>query len=521
MSTHGVGELSALNAIAGAMAEQVKVINIVGQTSRGMQQKRMMVHHSVGFNPDHHIFNKASKDFRVAAADLQDEATAAEEIDQALRACFVKSGPAYVFVPVDMADKPVSAKALETPLNLEPDEDESLVNDAATELLNSLVNSRNPAVFVDCLVQRRQAVVQTKELVDRLDLPVYSSGMGKGIIDETHDQYVGVYNGEPSDPGIEDAFHQHDVILVLGNLLVDTNSGGFTRKIPSEKALSVDTDKVSIKGGKKFDVPLKAVIKRLIALASETKASFPNVQNPKLSFPPLIKEDDANSESIRQSWIWERIGAFMRPHDVLFCDSGTGAFGLLDATYPKDITYITQAYYGSIGYGAPAAVGSEVALSGRKAALRGRTLLIAGDGSTMLTIQELANMVLLGLRPVIFIINNAGYTIERVIHGAKSSYNDIVPFNYSHMLSFFNASKSVANAGFHKASTRAELEDILQIDAVVNPKTIQVIELMMDMMDVPWRLSTQVAMRGAAAVRDMREAGFTVREPKSQGGFWS
>jgi pyruvate decarboxylase len=423
-----------------------------------------------------------------------------------------------------MVDKPIAAKPLDTPLDLQPDADPAVVDEAAKMVVDCLVNSKNAAVFVDCLVQRRQAVAETRLLVDTIALPVYTSGMGKGIIDETHDRYVGVYNGEPSDPGIEDAFRRHDVILVLGNLPVDTNSGGFSRKIPREKALSIDTDTVSIKDTKFFDnVPLKAVIQRLIAVAGATKARFPQVPNPRRGLPPPIEEDDADSETIRQSWIWHRIAGFLRPHDVLLCDSGTAAFGLPGTQYPPDTTYITQAYYGSIGYGAPAAVGSELALSSISAGAgtRGRTILIAGDGSLMLTIQEVANMVHLGLRPVIFIINNAGYTIERVIHGARSSYNDIVPFNYAHLLPFSNASESTAKAGFHRASTRAEVEEILQDDAVASPRTIQVVELVMDMMDVPWRLSTQVAMRGPEAVREMREAGFQVREPKSKGGFWS
>lgn len=93
VTTHGVGEMSALNGIAGAMTEEVKVIHVVGQTFLRMQRNRMMIHHSIGFDPDHQVFNHASKNFRVAAAELQTAEGAAEEIDRVLRDCFVKSGP--------------------------------------------------------------------------------------------------------------------------------------------------------------------------------------------------------------------------------------------------------------------------------------------------------------------------------------------------------------------------------------------------------------------------------------------
>jgi len=84
VTTHGVGELSALNGIAGAMTEQVKVIHVVGQTTRPMQKNRMMIHHSIGFSPDHQVFNHASKSFRVAAAELKEKDSAPAEIDVGL-----------------------------------------------------------------------------------------------------------------------------------------------------------------------------------------------------------------------------------------------------------------------------------------------------------------------------------------------------------------------------------------------------------------------------------------------------
>ena len=195
VTTHGVGEMSCINAIAGSMTEQVKVIHVVGQTSRGMQHNHMMIHHSVGFHPDHQAYNTASKGFRVDAAELQDENGAAEEIDRVLRECFVQSGPVYVFVPIDIVDLPVSADRLKTPIDLEPSFDSTAVKDASDAILNALYSSKCPAVFVDCLTHRYGVTVEARQLVDRLQIPVFSSIMGKAIIDETNPHFVGLYNG--------------------------------------------------------------------------------------------------------------------------------------------------------------------------------------------------------------------------------------------------------------------------------------------------------------------------------------
>jgi pyruvate decarboxylase len=143
----------------------------------------------------------------------------------------------------------------------------------------------------------------------------------------------------------------------------------------------------------------------------------------------------------------------------------------------------------------------------------------------MLTAQEIGNMVKQNLSPLIFIINNAGYTIERVIHGAKQSYNDIVPFAYQHMLPFFNMPAEQAKQNFHRAEDKAQLEEILKLERVRDPvgwgKGPQVVEIMIDMMDVPWRLATQVGTRGEAAVQEMKEAGFKVRDMVHGDGFWA
>lgn len=318
----------------------------------------------------------------------------------------------------------------------------------------------------------------------------------------THD-YQSRYNGDPSGAGVQSAFNSSDLILVVGNLPSDTNSGGFTQRIAKEKAVSIDAEDVTIGQKTYSSAPIKAVLRKLLEQVSAEKV--PKSPMPKLPERPI--EDDADSKMITQSWVWGRLAQFFQPHDVVFGETGTAAFGLPDATFPSDTTWITQTYYGSIGYATPAAFGSEVALADTttsRGAHRGRTVLVTGDGSLMLTVQEVGNMIKQNLAPIIIVINNAGYTIERVIHGARQSYNDIVPFNYSYMLQFFNMPESEAKKNFHRAETKAELEEVLKLDSVKQPKTVQIVEVIMDKMDVPWRLATQIATRGPDAVKEMR-----------------
>ena len=111
--------------------------------------------------------------------------------------------------------------------------------------------------------------------------------------------------------------------------------------------------------------------------------------------------DDNTDDHIAQSYIWRRLGQYIRPNDILVADSGTAQFGFSDACFPKNSTYITQLYYGSIGYSVGACVGAAIAQrelyrSGELSEL-GRTILVVGDGSLQLTVQEIGTFIKLKL----------------------------------------------------------------------------------------------------------------------------
>lgn len=122
-------------------------------------------------------------------------------------------------------------------------------------------------------------------------------------------------------------------------------------------------------------------------------------------------------------------------------------------------------------------------------------------------------MIAYGTKPVILLINNAGYTIERVIHGAKQKYNDITPWNYSHALRLFGMSEEESKKCYFRAETKQELDAVFSKEEFKSPQNVMLVEIIMDAMDAPWRLVEQVALRGADTKRGMQEAGFKFRTP--------
>ncbi|KAF3044169.1 hypothetical protein E8E11_000879 [Didymella keratinophila] len=510
VSTHGVGELSALNGVAGAMSEHVKLIHVVGQTTRTMQKNNMMIHHSIGRKPDHQTYNRCSEPVRFAAAELWDIETAPAEIDRVIRECFIKSGPVYIFMPLDLSAEQVDASLLDTPIDTSPHIDLEAQNAAISAITSALRTAKHPSILIDALVQRFDAIPETHRLVTALSVPVFAANMGKGIVDETSPHYIGVWNGAVGTPGVREAAESADLMLTLGYLPADTNSGGFSRKIDESRTIHINPHSVVVFGEEYANTSIKPLLAALVdALPAEPQHDIPKAVLP----PPRIPRDK-DAKHITQSWLWPQIEKFLQPGDVIVGETGTSVFGLCDITFPPNVQFIAQVYYGSIGYAMAATLGIEVArkeLEGRslgagKGMRKGRTVLITGDGSMALTIQEIGTMIKAGIAPIIFVINNEGYTVERLIWGAQQPYNDIVPHDYSHLLPLYHHPDP--DMSFHRASTKVELELMLAQKCIKTPETLQLIELVVPKMDTSWRLGAQLAWRGEKDAERLTREGF-------------
>ncbi|KAK0640381.1 putative pyruvate decarboxylase C13A11.06 [Lasiodiplodia hormozganensis] len=493
----GVGELSALNGVAGAYTEQVKTINIVGTTSTAVQKNRTMIHHCLGPDPDHRVYEKISSHVRAAHCWLDDIDEATFEIDRVLRICMDTSLPVYIFIPMNfvhqLVEAPLSLRSLDLPPAPAPEPLISL-------LLSSLYAARNPVVIVDALVSRHRATPQARALLDLLHVPTFSTPMGKSIVNGSRPYYRGTYIGQLSSPEVLAAIEtESDLVLDLGPMHTDSNTGGHSRRLAADKVIEVYPKEVIVRG-KVF--PNEAGIRALLAglVAGIDVSRLPVVSPPKAVAAAELAVNGAGKEEkelITQSWIWPRIAKFLRPGDVLVAESGTAQFGLSDVVLPDDVTYITQMYYASIGYALPACLGAAVAKRelghGEEV---GRVVLVTGDGSAQLTVQEVGTMVKLGLKNVlILVINNNGYTIERAIHGPEEVYNDIAAWDWQLMLSFFGDKNGRARS--REAQTKADLENILALPQYTTPESIQVLEVHMGKMDVPRVLREYVELVAA------------------------
>lgn len=220
MTTFGVGELSAINALAGAYSEHIPVVHIVGCPSTVSQRNGMLLHHTLG-NGDFNVFANMSSQISCNMAKLNNPAEIATQIDHALQQCYIQSRPVYIMLPTDMVEKKIEGARLKTPIDLEEapndPEKEDYVVDVVLKYLHA---AKKPVMLVDACAIRHRVLDETHALLEKSGIPVFVTPMGKSAINETHSNYGGVYAGEASRPEVKEKIESADLILSIGTLKV-------------------------------------------------------------------------------------------------------------------------------------------------------------------------------------------------------------------------------------------------------------------------------------------------------------
>lgn len=147
----------------------------------------------------------------------------------------------------------------------------------------------------------------------------------------------------------------------------------------------------------------------------------------------FTEEFNPKSQMVTQKRFWQQMYHFLQENDILIVEQGTPFFGSAAIPLPNNTAYVGQPLWGSIGYTLPALIGTQVANLSR------RNILIIGDGSYQVTAQELSTILRQNLKPIIFLINNNGYTVERAIHYQNQPYNDIQMWDYTNLPNLFGS----------------------------------------------------------------------------------
>lgn len=418
----------------------------------------------------------------VSTAILQ-PATAPFDIDRVLRDAVVHNKPGYLMLPADVASAEIDPPTgpLEVKLAISTDAAKTAFKKAATEFLRG----KKTSVLVDYMTARLQATDNLQRLIDTTDFPCCTLMGAKALIDENNKQFAGLYLGTLTADETRTVIEDAEAIILSAVAFTDTNTVGFSQKVDMHKAINLGAESATI--GRETFAPLALgdALDILTEVAVEAGAQ-------PMDFTPFtrdVEQPAASDDALTQNQLWDVVASNLDELTTVVVEMGTSFFGMESRGFPKDARFIGAPLWGSIGYTLPALLGAAVADRDS------RGVLFIGDGSAQLTIQELATVVRQGLNPVIFLINNDGYTIERAIHGKRLAYNDIAPMDWQKVPAAFGATDE--NTVVLRASTVNELLDACATAQKEKDKMV-FIEVITDKDDMPETLRKFGSMAAAA-----------------------
>jgi indolepyruvate decarboxylase len=414
--------LSAINGVGGSYSEHVPVICIAGSIPLRSIDRGLGMHHTMADGSWDHFLN-AYAHVTAAHARLTPR-NAATEIDRLILTAWQEKLPVYMELPSDIAYLDIEVPADQLVL-AEPSSDPERLRSCIAAIAERLSAATSAAILVDADADRFGVASELMELAEKTQAPVAVINAAKAVIDETFPHYAGVYNGAASEPHTREAIETSDCLLAIGYRPIEVTTGDFSASLPANtihaRPYSVDVGDDNYQA-----VTLKEVLKGVTGAV----APSPNRAPRQAAAAVAARAHGDGSAKVTQAAYWQAMQEYLREGDVLFVDNGT-AFTLLGLRLPPKCSFVGSINWGSIGYSVGALLGALTAAPER------RHILFVGDGSFQVSAQELSTILRHDHKPVIFLINNGGYTIERGYLGKDETYNDIANWAYADLPKVF------------------------------------------------------------------------------------
>ncbi|KAK5756570.1 Pyruvate decarboxylase 1 [Elasticomyces elasticus] len=484
VTTFGPGELSAYCGHAGAYAEYCPVVHVVGYPGVKAMENRTLMHHSLGTG-DFDMYHEMVKKISVDTAVLTDLNTAASDIDRCLNTMLYESRPVYIGVPVDMSHQQISGEGLKTPLRRElPPNDKSEEDKVVKEIMSMIKRAKKPVIIMDGSAVRNNLAVESNRIAEITGWTfVTTCGANEAL-----PNYSGIYGGAGSIEEVRKVVEDDsDFVLWIGSFRTDFNSGEMTDFVDEKKTVDLQRFFTKI-GSKKYDVGMHGVLKSLLSkveVDSSIRAKSSKVEWDPYPLPEAAKE----KKELKQDFLWSALDKMFKPGDLVVGETGTSAFGLTAVRFPKGAIGYNQTVFGSIGYAGPSFTGALKAAT--EAGTVNRGILITGEGSLQLTPMCFADLLKLDLKPLIFVLNNNGYTVERLIHGKTASYNTLPVWDYKQLCTVFGP--EFPSKYYGPIKTCDELEKLLDNPELHKGDCFQLVELILGELDAPWSVGKVTA----------------------------
>jgi indolepyruvate decarboxylase len=411
--TYNVGALKAANAVACAFAERSPLVIVSG--APGVNERDgMLLHHTVrSFDCQKKIFENLT----CASTILDNPNTAGYEIDRVLSALQHYKQPVYIELPRDIAEKPIAYDVYKQGTPVGPQTDDKALSECMNEISDWIRAASRPIILAGVEVSRFRMGEALLKFAQKVNIPIASTLLSKSVVAETHPLYLGVYGGNCSQSGVQEAVEESDCVITLGVMNSDISIFS-TSPLNRDNLIASNAMGVRIKNHTYPNIQFPDFLKQLFRLDLPPKTICVRSQLDK----EVKKFRPQKSAAISVTRFFERINSLLDENTSLVADVGDCLFGSTDLIIHQPNSFLGAAFYTSMGTAIPGVLGAQLANP------NSRFVALVGDGAFQMSCVELSTILQEDLNPIIFVLNNEGYSTERLL--LDGVFNNIRNWNY-------------------------------------------------------------------------------------------
>lgn len=459
--TYNVGALKIANAVACAYAERSPLLVISGSPGIKERKSGALLHHMVrSFECQHEVF----KNWTCASTVLDNPNRAGYEIDRVLEALQYYKRPVYIELPRDIADKSIKYDVYSQGTPEAPKTDSENLQEALREVKVWLSQAKSPVILAGVELARFGLGTELVKFAERYNIPIATTLLSKSVVGETHPLFSGVYSGACSQEGTQKLVEESDCLLMFGVMLTDMTLNFLPSKFEKRQTVNVSIDGLKVRNHSYDDVTFfdftNTLLKSEDLIVNAKKVAIPKIKKPEYCVQP-----DAKLTTAR---FFEKVDSILTEDMAIVADIGDSLFGATDLVVHHKNTFLSPAFYTSMGTSIPGALGVQLANP------KVRPIVLVGDGAFQMSCAELSTIHRLGMNPIVFVLNNHGYNTERFL--LDGEFNDIANWNYHKVTSMIGGGE-----GAH-VRTEGELE--LAVASAIDSDELFVINVELEPNDI-------------------------------------
>ncbi|MBR3653809.1 MAG: biosynthetic-type acetolactate synthase large subunit [Elusimicrobia bacterium] len=395
IATSGPGATNLVTGIATAMLDSIPMVAITGNVPTSLIGKDSFQEINItGVTlpiTKHNYFVSNVKD-------LADTIREAFQIAKSGR-----PGPVLIDIPKDVqiAEYDFECEGVIEPYPQKKADDKEI--DAAVDLINK---AQKPYIYIGGGVITAGLSKKIKELAEKIDGYIGCTLMGLSAIENSYERFLGM-QGMHGQYESSMANKEADLVIGIGVRFSDRATGNVKKYSKNAKVIQLDTDLSEINKNIKADVgivgKISCALSKIIEKCDKQKHAEwkKTIDDLRAESKEISKKVNVvKSDKIGPKQVFDVINKIKDNDTVVATDVGQHQMWAAQFTsFEKPRTFVSSGGLGTMGYGLGAAIGAAV---GSKK----RAILVTGDGSFGMNLNELATAVTYNIPVVIVIINN-------------------------------------------------------------------------------------------------------------------